>query len=98
MRKLVYVSTKNKHQTNNVNYQTANHILWLTLSMTGQGLYLSEVQLSDFATDIFSQATGKRDHACQLAGISTDQLKIGPVGQTEDMSHRQWQFDLKTNI
>lgn len=70
----------------------------LTLFLTGLGLYLCEVQLSDFATNIFGQATGKRDHACQLSGISSDQLKIGPVEQIDDMSHRQGQFELKINI
>lgn len=56
----------------------------LTLFTTGLGLYLCEVQLSDFATDIFSQAAGKRYHASQLAGIPSDQLQIGPVEQNNN--------------
>ena len=35
---------------------------------------LCKVQLSDFAANVFGQATCERDHAWQLTGISPDQL------------------------
>lgn len=53
----------------------------MTLFTAGLGLYLCQVQLPDFATDIFSQAAGKRDHTSQLTGVSSNQLQIGPVEQ-----------------
>ena len=66
--------------------------------------YLCKVQLSDFAADIFSQATGERDHAWQLTGVSPDQLQVGPVRDGDSSqnidchdwnSNKCWAFDTK---
>lgn len=50
-----------------------------TIDVTSVCIYLRQVKLSDFAADVFSQAAGKRDHARQLTGVSSDQLQVGPT-------------------
>lgn len=47
--------------------------------------HLRQVQLPDFAAHVLSQAAGKRDHARQLTGISSDQLKAGSADRSKDI-------------